>query len=269
MKTLPLYQVDAFAERLFAGNPAAVCPLSAPLPEALMQAIAGENNLSETAFFWPLPEDPDADFQLRWFTPTTEVELCGHATLASAWVLYEALGWARPALRFRTQSAGVLGARREGESIWIDLPARPPQPEPAVPEALARALGAQPVSALRYGNVLIAVYEFARTVEGLKPDFAAIGALPVEAVGVTAAGVREDFVSRYFAPKFGIDEDPVTGSAHCMLAPYWGERLGRGELQATQLSARRGQLHCRLDGERVWVGGAVQPYLTGEIRIPE
>lgn len=267
---IPLYQVDVFADRLFAGNPAAVCPLERWLPDVTLQAIAAENNLSETAFFVAEPPGGDADFLLRWFTPATEVELCGHATLASGWAVYERLGWTRPVVRFRTLKAGLLRVERRQDAFWLDLPRRRPEPQPAVPEALARALGAQPVALLAQGSNWLVVYESARTIEGLKPDFAALRALPALGFCVTAPGSRgsEDFVSRYFAPAAGIDEDPVTGSAHCLLVPYWAQRLEREVLEARQASARGGRLRCRLEGERVWLSGGLQPYLNGEIEIP-
>lgn len=265
---VPLYQLDVFADRLFAGNPAAVCPLQDWLPDALMQQIAAENNLSETAFF--VAEDgAEADFLLRWFTPTQEIELCGHATLASAQVLFDELGWSAAAIRFRTLRAGVLRVERRDDGLWLDLPATAMQPLAQVPAELAQALGAQPLQVFKANDKWVALFAFARTVEGLRPDFAALRALPVAAVSVTAPGRSgEDFVSRYFGPAQGIDEDPATGSAHAWLLPYWAARIGRGELLAAQLSPRGARLRCRMKGERVEIGGRIQPYLRGEIALP-
>ncbi|HSW11716.1 MAG TPA: PhzF family phenazine biosynthesis protein, partial [Solimonas sp.] len=209
---IPLYQLDVFAERLFTGNPAAVCPLQAWLPDATMQAIAAENNLSETAFF-VADETGEADFLLRWFTPTVEVELCGHATLASGHVVLEALAWPRDRVCFRTLKAGVLQVERGALGLWLDLPARPPQALEQIPAGLPEALGAQPVQVLQQGGYWLVVYDSARTIEGLRPDIAALRRLPAQAICVTAPGRRrsEDFVSRFFAPALGVDEDPVTG----------------------------------------------------------
>ena len=264
--TLPLYQLDVFAPRLFAGNPAAVCPLQAWLPDAVMQRIAAENNLAETAFFVP-DETGEADFLLRWFTPSVEVDLCGHATLASGHVLLELLGWSAPRVRFRTVKAGVLQVERGEGGLWLDLPARPAVPLAQIPAGLPEALGAQPVKVLEYSGIWLVVYDSARTIEGLPVDLAALRRLPARAVCVTAPGRRnsEDFVSRFFAPNIGIDEDPATGSAHCLLMPYWAQRIGRSELAAAQLSARGAVLRCRLEGDRVWMTGPVHLYSRGEI----
>jgi PhzF family phenazine biosynthesis protein len=260
---LPIYQVDAFTDRPFAGNPAAVCPLKAPIPEALMQDIAAENNLSETAFFHP---QGDA-FSLRWFTPTTEVELCGHATLASAFVLMTELEPTRNEVTFRTQS-GLLPVRRRGDELVLDFPAYPAAPaDAATAAAVARALGAAPREVVS-ARSFFAVFEDAKAVRALRPDFRALAALPT-GVGVTAPGGDEsrpvDFVSRYFAPGFGIDEDPVTGSAHCTLAPYWAARLGKQALRARQVSRRGGEISCALAGDRVHIGGQARLVITGTL----
>lgn len=268
--TIPLYQLDVFAPRLFAGNPAAVCPLQAWLPDARMQQIAAENNLAETAFFVP-DETGEADFLLRWFTPKVEVDLCGHATLASGHVLLELLGWQGPRVRFRTLQAGVLSVERRDDALWLDLPLRTPTLLAEIPAGLPEALGAQPVKVLEYSGIWLVVYDSARTIEGLPVDFVALRRLPARAVCVTAPGRRnsEDFVSRFFAPNMGIDEDPATGSAHCMLLPYWAERIGRSELSAAQLSPRGAVLQCRLDAGRAWMTGAMRLYLHGEITLPD
>jgi PhzF family phenazine biosynthesis protein len=259
---LPLYQVDAFADRLFSGNPAAVVPLAEWLPAATMQAIAAENNLSETAFF---VREGD-DYALRWFTPTVEVELCGHATLASAFVILRLLE-PRPAVRFRTLHSGMLRAAQEGEGLAMDFPVWRSEPCP-LPADLPAALGARPLETHRCGRHLLAVFARAEDVAGLTPDFAALKRGAGESVIVTAPGKDGiDFVSRYFAPAFGIDEDPVTGSAHCLLTPYWSERLGKTRLAARQISRRGGSLGCALAGDRVVLTGRCALYLEGTITI--
>ena len=259
---VPLYQIDAFAEEPFTGNPAAVCPLEAWLPESVMQAIAAENNLSETAFFVPEGEG----YRLRWFTPTTEVDLCGHATLASAFVVF---GWLKPErseIIFETQQAGPLTVTRDGDLLALDFPARPPAPCPK-PPGLDEALGRPPIAVLAARDYL-AVYETADQIAALTPDFAAIAALDRFAVIVTAPGTGGiDFVSRFFAPARGVDEDPVTGSAHCTLIPYWAERLGKTRLEARQLSRRGGALSCAMQGDRVTIAGRALLYLEGSITI--
>lgn len=260
---IPLYQIDAFTTgEPFTGNPAAVCPLDAWLPEAVMQAIAAENNLSETAFFVPAGDG----YRLRWFTPATEVDLCGHATLASAFVVF---GWLAPwrrSVTFHTEKAGPLRVARDGELLALDFPSRPPEPC-AMPEALIQALGKKPASLLAARDYL-AVFDSAAEVAALAPDFAAVAALDKFAVIVTAPGTGGvDFVSRFFAPARGVDEDPVTGSAHCTLIPYWAERLGRSRLEARQLSRRGGALSCGLRDDRVTIAGRAALYLTGTIAI--
>lgn len=256
-----VYQVDAFTERVFGGNPAAVCPLDEWLPEKTLQAIARENNLSETAFFAPERDG----FRLRWFTPLTEVNLCGHATLASAFVLFEKLGARGDSVRFFTHS-GPLAVTRAGGLFALDLPANPPEAITPPPE-LAGALGRHPVAVYSTSEHYVAVFEDPDAVAGLEPDFPAVRRLERFGVIATAPGDDVDFVSRYFAPRKGIDEDPVTGSAHCVLAPYWGVRLGRPEVRATQLSFRGGSLTCALRGDRVVLKGAAVLYLEGEAMI--
>jgi predicted PhzF superfamily epimerase YddE/YHI9 len=259
---IPLYQIDAFADGPFTGNPAAVCPLETWLPATVMQAIAAENNLSETAFLVPEGED----WRLRWFTPTTEVDLCGHATLAAAYVVFNLLGPDRQRVVFRTEKAGDLAVTRDGELLALDFPARPPTPC-LPPPSFGAALGRQP-SAVLAARDYLAVYEDPDDLAALTPDFAAIASLDRFAVIVTAPGHGEiDFVSRFFAPAQGVDEDPVTGSAHCTLIPYWASRLGKTRLNARQLSRRGGSLFCALDGDRVAIAGRAVPYLTGTIEI--
>jgi PhzF family phenazine biosynthesis protein len=260
---IPIYQVDAFTDRRFAGNPAAVCPLEAWLPDATLQAIAAENNLSETAFFVPA----DGGYELRWFTPRTEVDLCGHATLATGHVIFRFL---EPELRqvtFRTRRAGVLAVSRQGDGLAMDFPARPAE-RVATPAGLAAALGAEPAEVLALSRDYLAVFDGAEQVEALRPDFAALSRLDRFAVIVTAPGDGgADFVSRFFAPALGIDEDPVTGSAHCTLAPYWAGRLGKRRLRARQVSARGGDLDCELKGDRVVLAGQAALYLEGWITV--
>lgn len=260
---IPLYQVDAFVtERPFSGNPAAVCPLDAWLPDEVMQAVAAENNLSETAFFVADEED----YRLRWFTPTVEVDLCGHATLASAFVVF---GWLAPwrrSVTFRTGKAGALTVSRDGRHLVLDFPARPPR-ACAAPEALAAALGKRPGEVMAARDYL-AVYDSADEIAALAPDFAAIAALDRFAVIATAPGSGGvDFVSRFFAPARGVDEDPVTGSAHCTLIPYWAKRLGKNRLEARQLSRRGGALSCDLRADRVSIAGRARLYSEGAITI--
>lgn len=268
MPELDLYQVDAFADRLFAGNPAAVIPLRDWLPDEALQAIAVENNLSETAYFI---RQGDGRYHLRWFTPGYEVSLCGHATLASAHILYTELGEEVDALKFETLS-GELTVARDGADYVMDFPADPPV-ETVAPVNLAAALGAAPAAVLR-GQYLLAVYDDETTLRGLNPDMHELITLsrPENGVGdsviVTAPGEGEyDFVSRFFAPTAGIPEDPVTGSAHCTLAPYWAERLGKDALNAFQASARGGFVGCRVAGDRVELTGAAVTYLRGRIVV--
>ena len=259
---LRLFQVDAFASRVFAGNPAAVVPLERWLGDATLQAIATENNLSETAFF----VGGKGDYHIRWMTPADEVDLCGHATLASAWVVFNELEKGRAEVTFRSQS-GPLRVTADGDRLALDFPSRPPEPADATLEALARALGARPTAALASRDYL-AVFGSEDEVRALKPDMAAVAALDRMAVIATAPGGDCDFVSRFFVPSMGIPEDPVTGSAHCTLVPYWAKRLGRASLFARQVSARGGELWCEDRGERVAIAGRCAKYLEGTIEVP-
>jgi PhzF family phenazine biosynthesis protein len=268
-QTLPLYHVDAFSREVFAGNPAAVVPLREWPDDALMQRIAAENNLSETAFLVGQGER----YRIRWFTPVREVDLCGHATLASAYVITRFLAPDAGTLRFDSLS-GELVVRRTGDTLELDFPARPAQAADAgLAGDLSRALGASTrwCGSTRNpdpdSDKLVAWLEDAGAVRSLKPDFAAMRQLPGQGVIVTAAGEDCDFVSRYFVPKLGIPEDPVTGSAHCTLVPFWAEKLGREELHARQLSARGGELACRLVGERVRIAGHCALYLEGRLAV--
>lgn len=261
---LTMYQVDAFTSKVFHGNPAAVVPLDAWLPDETLQGIALENNLSETAFFVP---GSDTEFALRWFTPALEVALCGHATLATAHVLWRHLGHNADLIRFSTRHSGMLGVSRAGDEIVLDFPAYTLEPS-EVTSALVRALGRQPAEVLRAGPKLLAVFDNKRDIHEMEPDFAAIAALDALGVIVTAPGAKHDFVSRMFAPGAGIDEDPVTGSAHCALAPYWSKRLGRVELSAHQVSKRGGVLRCVDNGDRILIAGQAVTYMVGEISVP-
>ena len=256
------YKVDAFAGQIFRGNPAAVCPLETWLPEATLQNIAAENNLSETAFTVPR----DGGFDLRWFTPTIEMDLCGHATLAAAFVLFNERNFAGNAIGFHSRS-GILHVTRNGEILRLDFPSRPPQPCNA-PVALVKGLGAQPANVLKSRDYL-AVFKTAAEVQALRPDFAALKTLDSLGIIATAPGEDCDFVSRFFAPQAGVDEDPVTGSAHCTLIPYWSQRLGKNKLFARQISQRGGELFCELAGDRVHIGGKAVLYLRGEIVLDD
>lgn len=254
------YQVDAFATRVFEGNPAAVCPLDAWLDDALLQSIAGENNLSETAFFVPT----ERGFHLRWFTPTAEVDLCGHATLASAHVLFEILGYAKKQIRFETRS-GELVVESDDGLLAMNFPARVPV-SCAAPEALIEGLGHPPLEVMA-GDDYIAVFESEEMVRSLSPNFSKLQELDLRGVVATAPGAEVDFVSRFFAPKLGVPEDPVTGSAHCELAPYWAKRLGKDTLEARQVSKRGGNLRCELQANRVILAGRAVTFMVAEINL--
>lgn len=260
---LPIYQVDAFADAAFTGNPAAVVPLEEWLPDETLLAIAAENNLAETAFF----VRGDGECELRWFTPAVEVDLCGHATLAAAFVLSTVVEPGRDRFVFTTRTAGTLTVTRQGERYVLDFPARPAVPV-VPPPGLVAALGGPEPSAVLKARDLVVVYEDAGAVLALRPDLPRLAALDGFAVCVTAPGVGGvDFVSRFFAPGQGIPEDPVTGSAHCTLIPYWAERLGKTVLSARQVSARGGNLACELAGDRVKIGGKAVLYLEGVIHV--
>ena len=259
---VPIWQVDAFADAVFAGNPAAVCVLDDWLEDRVLQAIAAENNLSETAFL----VRSGAGFDLRWFTPTTEVALCGHATLAAAKVLFDLRGWPEPEIRFQTRKRGVLTVAKRGDWLEMDFPALPAKPV-ATPAGLDAALGAASRQVLASAEDWLVVLDNEATVRGLKPDFAALEKFDCRCVVPTARGAAVDFVSRAFAPRFGIPEDPVTGSAHCVLAPYWAEILGKSELHAFQVSARGGEIFCRMAGDRVKLAGRAAVYLEGTIHV--
>ncbi len=259
MPRLRYFHVDAFARELFRGNPAGVCLLEGEwLPDGLMQQIAFENNLAETAFVLP----QGASFGLRWFTPEVEIDLCGHATLAAAFVLYSQTGWSAPSVEFHSKS-GPLGVSRNSSIFELDFPARPGRPEIA-PSALAEGLGREPKEVFKARDWM-AVFESEEEVRALRPKFEALASLPGGTVIATAPGVEVDFVSRFFGPGVGVDEDPVTGSSHCTLIPYWAGRLGRTKLKAQQVSARGGELFCEHRGDRVGIGGHAVLYSSGEL----
>ena len=257
---IPIFQVDAFSSRLFSGNPAAVCPLTSWLPEETLQAFAAENNLAETAFF----VRRNGHFDLRWFTPICEVDLCGHATLASAHVLFQELKEPGDELRFQTKS-GELIVRRHGDRLALDFPSRPPIPTDIHP-ALIPALGGKPSEILAARDYLVR-YSSADEVLGLTPDMEKLKETDKFAVIVTAPGTDCDFVSRFFAPAKGIPEDPVTGSAHTSLIPYWAKELGKTTLHARQISKRGGELFCKLNGDRVEIAGHSALFLKGQISV--
>jgi len=256
------FQVDAFASRPFEGNPAAVCPLEAWLADPLLQSIAEENNLSETAFFVPAGDG----FHLRWFTPVSEVDFCGHATLATAHVLFTSLGYQKERVVFNTRSGEML-AERDNGLYAMNFPSLPPQPCVA-PQALIEGLGAHPLEVLAASDYL-AVFDTEATVRSLAPDFPNLKQLDLRGVVATAPGEKCDFVSRFFAPGHGIDEDPVTGSAHCELTPYWSERLGRKVMRARQVSSRGGDVHCEMAGDRVVLKGGAITFMEGRIELPD
>ena len=255
---IPVYQVDAFASRVFTGNPAAVCPLEKWLPDEQMQAIAAENNLAETAFFVKNGEG----YHLRWFTPTVEVDLCGHATLASGYVIMNHLTPSAKSVQFSTQS-GKLIVTRDGDLLSLDFPTRAPL-ECKVDPGLIPGLGGRPETVLAAREYLV-VYGTEEEVRSLTPDMDRLAKVDHFAVIATAPGKDVDFISRFFAPKQGIPEDPVTGSAHCTLIPYWSKRLGKKKLHAYQASPRGGIVRIRIAGDRVFLGGTAVTVVRGEL----
>ena len=258
---IPIYQVDAFTSQRFHGNPAAICPLEEWLPDETLQAIAAENNLAETAYFLRRSEGV---YELRWFTPAVEVDLCGHATMASAYVLWNCLGFDGERVGFDTRS-GRMWVTRDGAKLALDFPSRPPAAcTPCT--GLVEALGGAPQQVLAARDYFV-VYRTAAEVLALQPDMQALCGIDRFAVIVTAPGGDCDFVSRFFAPAKGVPEDPVTGSAHCSLIPYWAERLGKSQLFARQVSKRGGELYCELRGDRVRIAGEGVLYLEGNIEV--
>ena len=260
---IPIYQVDAFADKLFGGNPAAVCPLEDWLDDATLQRIAMENNLSETAF---IVKDSN-DYQIRWFTPATEVKLCGHATLATAHVLFTQLKQPGNTVSFHSKSGILTVTLQPDDRLTLDFPATIAEPAQDIPVGLLEGLG------LETGNVFKSSFDYMVVVEGehlitaLTPDFKTLATVPCRGVIVTAKSTAADFVSRCFYPQSGIDEDPVTGSAHTIMVPYWSKQLGKTRLTAIQISQRRGYLDCELSGDRVLMTGRAIHYMKGEIEI--
>ena len=261
---IPIYQVDAFAEGLFKGNPAAVCPLESWLEEDLMQQIAAENNLAETAF---IVKEND-QYHIRWFTPEVEVALCGHATLATAQVLFTEFARDSDSIQFYSHRSGPLEVRRRSDGLLeLDFPSDPPA-KIAENRAINEALGKSPIRTLKGKTDYLLIFESQKDIERLAPNFYVLGKVPARGIIVSAPGEAVDFVSRFFAPGSGIAEDPVTGSAHTTLIPYWAGELGKNQLSARQLSSRGGALVCEYLGERVKIAGKAVPYMVGEIHLP-
>ena len=258
--TFSVYQVDAFTSKLFGGNPAAVCPLDKWLPDEVMQQLAAENNLSETAFF----VKEEDHFHLRWFTPEYEIDLCGHATLATSFIIFDQLKYDSDVIRFKSKS-GSLEVTKKGDLIELNFPSRMPQPC-EVPEALLKGLNFPPVRVLKSRDYFL-VYDDETIIKQIVPDFNYLNQLDVVGVIVTAASKEVDFVSRFFVPNSVIGEDPVTGSAHCNLIPYWAKELDKTTLTAKQLSAREGELFCGDKGERVTIAGKAVLYSKGEFYL--
>ncbi|MDP6924656.1 MAG: PhzF family phenazine biosynthesis protein [Candidatus Scalindua sp.] len=257
---LNLYQIDAFTDTPFKGNPAAVIPLETWLPDNVMQSIAEENNLSETAFFVPKGNG----FHLRWFTPKTEVDLCGHATLAAAYVLFNILGYDQESIEFETKS-GVLSVLNKDDWLAMDLPTQTPAPC-NVPYEIVRAFDRAPIECFRSEDYIV-VFETECDILSIKPDLAYLRKLDLRGVIITAKSKQYDFVSRFFAPKYGIDEDPVTGSAHTQLVPYWAKKLDKTKMRAKQVSSRGGELACELCDNRVLISGKAVKFLEGRIEL--
>jgi len=260
---ISIYQVDAFTNKPLSGNPAAVCPLSDWLPDEMMQKIAAENNLSETAFF----VKKDDGYEIRWFTPTIEIDLCGHATLATSFVIFNCLNLEEKHIRFYSPRIGDLSVEKQDDVLILDFP-KYDLNETVITKDLVEAVGKTPKQVWKtQGKMAMLLFETEEDVTRLKPDMSALNKLAFDGVIVTAKGSDADFVSRLFAPRIGIPEDPVTGATHCSLIPYWAEQLGKQKLYARQLSARGGELFCELRGTRVKIGGNAVLYLKGEIYV--
>jgi len=263
MKEIDLYQVDAFTNQLFGGNPAAVCPLKEWLPDETMQAIAAENNLSETAFFVPQGDG----FHLRWFTPGTEINLCGHATLASAHILWRHLDYPKKEISFSTRFVGPLAVRNTGDWLTLDFPTWD-APAVSVPEAGVIGLGGMVPKECYAKRDYMFIYDNEDDIRNARPDFTKLHQLD-KYLCITAPGKDCDFVSRFFCAGDGVEEDPVTGSTHSMLIPYWAKKLGKTKMLARQLSARAGELRCEFLGARVLIGGQAKTYMQGKIFLPD
>ncbi len=259
-----LFHVNAFTDMPFAGNPAAICPLNLWLDDGMLRKVAAENNLFATAFLVPQNDSYD----LRWFTVRREIRLCGHATLASAWLVFNRLNPGLEAVTFTTRFSGIVTVHRDGDGLSMDFPAISPRACGMLPDGLLQALGsAPPCEVLQANDTYFAVYETENAIRSIRPDFARLEQLHPFAVAVTAPGDTADFVSRYFAPSYGVPEDPVTGSAHCVLTPYWAKRLGKTRLHAVQVSQRGGELWCEMRGDRVVLKGKAVLTLQGELEI--
>lgn len=257
---LTLYQIDAFANKAFEGNPAAICPLKEWLPDKLMQAIAMENNLSETAYFVPTV----SGYHIRWFTPKHEVDLCGHATLASAYVIFNLLGHEGAEIVFDSRS-GPLTVTRKADWLEMDFPTQVPEPCPT-PEPIIKAFAKAPTECLKAGDYIV-VFEDENSIINADPNMMHLSELDLRGVAITAPGKDYDFVTRFFAPKYGINEDPVTGSAFTQLVPYWSKKLGKTEFSAKQISARGGEVGCVYAGDRIKISGTAVKYMVGTIEV--
>jgi len=258
---ISIYQIDAFAKKAFEGNPAAICPLSEWLPDEVMQSIAKENNLSETAFFVPTEDG----LHIRWFTPVAEVDLCGHATLASAYVIFTYLGFKENTINFQSKS-GLLKVLQQNDGLLVmDFPSQPPTPC-QIPDKILQAFKNTPVQCLKSEDYIV-VFGNEDEVASAQPDFDALSKLGLRGVAITAKSNKYDFIARFFAPKYGVNEDPVTGSAYTQLIPYWSNTIGITKLHAKQVSSRGGEIFCELIGNRVSIDGRAVTYLTGEIEI--
>lgn len=263
--TLPIYQIDAFTDELFRGNPAAVVVLEEWLPNEILQKIAMENNLSETAYIVPR----DDYFDITWFTPMSEIDLCGHATLSAAHVIFNHLGYTKPEIVFKTRQVGDLSVRKDGDILYLNLPSRPPEKIDSVPDSVIEGLGGTKPVETHISRDFMLVYPDSTTIRALKPDFRKLqqGGKWVLVTAPASTGDNCDFVSRMFCAGDGIEEDPVTGSTHCNLIPYWAARLGKTKLVSRQLSERGGTLYCEIKGDRVQIGGKSLTYLQGTIAV--
>jgi len=265
MQKIKIYQVDAFTDKLFSGNPAAVCVLDTWLSDELMHAIGNENNLAETAFVVPKGQD----FEIRWFTPTVEVDLCGHATLASAFVLFNILNYPDTVIKFHSLRSGCLFVEKREDMLFLDFPTDKLEivtDEQQLAE-IEKCIGFKPIELYKGKTDYMAVINSESLLQSLQPDFAAVAKLQARGLIVTAKGEQVDFVSRFFGPQSGVDEDPVTGSAHTTLLPFWSKKLNKNKLIARQISKRVGLLTCELKGDRCIIGGNARLYLTGEINL--
>lgn len=257
---ISLYQIDAFASKIFEGNPAAVCPLDEWLPDEIMQSIAQENNLSETAFFVPKGDG----FHIRWFTPTSEVALCGHATMAAAYALFNSLGYKKDKIEFESRS-GILKVTKDNDWLVMDFPTQPPI-SCDIPKEIIEAFDATPIECLKSEDFIV-VFDHEIDIESAKPDLGKLVKLDLRGVIITAKSTHYDFVARFFAPKFGIPEDPVTGSAYTQLVPYWASKIDSKRFKAKQVSSRGGELTCEIADDRVLISGKAVQYLEGKIII--